>query len=938
MPFRSNPIRNLKQFLALTLVLLFVVSPVTAGIRISATDGIVMTGADGIVMDGVDGIVMTGADQFFNSTTNGIVMTGADGAGGTGADGIVMTGADNVAYSNSFRSTHADGIVMTGADGIVMTGADGIVMTGADGTTRTVDAVTVILPTGIVMTGADGIVMTGADGVRQEANDGIVMTGADGIVMTGADGIVMTGADAMRVVGADGLVYSVAPEGVRFSDVEGIVMTGADGIVMTGADILMMTGADGLIRDISDTTGIGLQSVDPELASKLNQLTDDSTINIVIVYHQLPTDADLAELQRIGIVGGTRYRVLPAVTISGTVEQIAAISKLPSVRSVYGNRTLTFNSEPEVRAITGVNRAWKDTEITGTNRGLPVSGRNVTVALIDTGIDSTHGDLANRVTKNIKLAGLQSASVGFNYPVNSESLPNTDQAYGHGTFVAGVIGGNGSLSGGKYSGVAPNARLVGLSAGDVNLVYVLEGFDYLLANANNLGVRVVNCSFSANTNFDFDDPVNVATKMLTDAGVNVVFSAGNNGPGQDTMNPYAVAPWVISVGATDSYGKLAGFSARGGFANPLFHPTLVAPGVDVVSLRGSGVANVTGAAGVALGADSPRLTANELPHYTTSNGTSFSAPQVAGAIALMLEANPSLTPAEVKDILQRTATPLPPYYTFEAGTGMLNVHAAVLEAAIPTRRIGTWRGTLDRNQVEFANDAPATFSGIVQAGKTADTLVSIPQGAISASLQIGWGPLWTPNDLGLYVYDQLNLLKGQSNTPNLSGLTGKREGITLLTPVPGTWRVSVRNTFGSLSTAQQYYGVVRIGRAQYANMTDIHTLSPSLREDIYQSIRTFTMWPIGSEFHPEYAVTRSDFASAMVLGGRIPQYLPGQSNYSDVTDASTMLFVESVQSAPGRPAVYRYHVWTVSTFGKHEPARSGRRACSCYWPARRSGI
>ena len=67
----------------------------------------------------------------------------------------------------------------------------------------------------------------------------------------------------------------------------------------------------------------------------------------------------------------------------------------------------------------------------------------------------------------------------------------------------------------------------------------------------------------------------------------------------------------------------------------------------------------------------------------------------------MLEANPSLTPAQVKDILQRTATPLPPYAGFEVGTGMLNVHAAVLEATFPERRIGTWRGTVDRNQVEF---------------------------------------------------------------------------------------------------------------------------------------------------------------------------------------------------------------------------------------------
>ena len=137
---------------------------------------------------------------------------------------------------------------------------------------------------------------------------------------------------------------------------------------------------------------------------------------------------------------------------------------------------------------------------------------------------------------------------------------------------------------------------------------------------------------------------------------------------------------------------------------------------------------MTGATGIA-GADAQRLSAAELPNYTTANGTSFSAPQVAGAIALMLEANPNLTPAEVKDILQRSATPLPPYYTYETGTGMLNVHAAVLEAAYPSRRIGAWRGTVDRNQVEFLSDAPIPFSGTVQPGTTTDISVPVPEGA-----------------------------------------------------------------------------------------------------------------------------------------------------------------------------------------------------------------
>ncbi|HEX6624802.1 MAG TPA: S8 family serine peptidase [Pyrinomonadaceae bacterium] len=193
-----------------------------------------------------------------------------------------------------------------------------------------------------------------------------------------------------------------------------------------------------------------------------------------------------------------------------------------------------------------------------------MTGRGVTVAVLDTGLDATHADIAGRVVRNVKLADLLGLPLlGFGYPLNVEGLPNTDLASGHGTFVGGVVAGSGARSGGKYAGVAPGARLVGLSAGDAGLLFVLAGFDYLLDRGPSLGVRVVNCSFSAGTVYDANDPVNVATRMLTDAGVNVVFSAGNEGPGAGTLNPYAAAPWVVSVGATDARGRLAAFSSRG---------------------------------------------------------------------------------------------------------------------------------------------------------------------------------------------------------------------------------------------------------------------------------------------------------------------------------------------------------------------------------------
>jgi hypothetical protein len=190
------------------------------------------------------------------------------------------------------------------------------------------------------------------------------------------------------------------------------------------------------------------------------------------------------------------------------------------------------------------------------------------------------------------------------------------------------------------------------------------------------------------------------------------------------------------------------------------------------------------------------------------------------------------------------------------------------------------------------------FSGTVQPGSSADTTLMMPDGAVSASVQISWGSLWSTNDLGLYVYDQSGVIRGQSNAINLPGLNGKREDVSLAMPAGGAWRISVRNTLGALGTPQQFYGTLEIGRASYARMKDVDALSPTLRDEVYQSLRSFTMWPIGSRFGADFGVSRSDLATALVLSARVPQYLPGQPSYQDVPDAGTMLFVESVQASP----------------------------------------
>ena len=898
----NHLVRKVHVTIALVLVVLMSSVPALAGLTIIGSNGITASGADGINFWNTSGITASGADSVLAFSPNGITASGADGITASGADGITASGADGITASG------ADSTTITRADSLTAaSGPNGITISGADGNTYQADSIIVRNPTGITASGADNVIATGTNGITASGADTRNIAHADGITASGADSVVtINGATGITATNASGVTFAVTPSAVTITGVSGITATGADGITISGADNFVLTGVAALMAALN-ATGIstGIASVDPELAVLLNNATDDSSVDAVITYRTMPTDGDIADLQLIGVLGGTRYHSLPMISVTTTKTQLMAISQLPHVRSIYGNRTLQWNLEAATRNTIGSDRVRRSAELTSANHGSPVTGRDVTVAVLDTGVDGTHGDISGRVVQNVKLADTQSLGVGFNYPVVSANLPNTDQVYGHGTFVAGVIAGNGQQSAGKYAGVASGANILGISAGDATLLFILSGFDYLLTNAQAFNVRVVNCSFSANTVFDVNDPVNIATKMLTDAGISVVFSAGNTGPGSDTLNPYSVAPWVISVGATDNVGRLADFSSRGEFGSPLFHPTLVAPGVKTVSLRPSSLVSITTVSG--LGEADSQLSASELPYYTTGSGTSFSAPEVAGVIALMLEANPQLTPAQVRDILQRTATPLPAYYLYEVGAGLLNAQAAVLEAAFPKRHFGSWRGVAFQNQVEFSQSPPQTFTGSAAPGSSTDTALALPANTVRASLQIAWGGLTSVNQLSLALIDPAGAQQVLANAATAPGLTGRRQRTSIDSPAAGILTARVSNVVGTASTpntdnsstgTQSFYGVFQTMTARYAPLGDLSSVDGSSLSEVNQSFRSLVMAPIGQRFRPNFVVTRADLGQTMVLGGRVPQYMPSASNYPDVRDQATTLVVESAQASP----------------------------------------
>ena len=383
----------------------------------------------------------------------------------------------------------------------------------------------------------------------------------------------------------------------------------------------------------------------------------------VLTFSQYPTAAVLQALRAAGLQVRA-YRALPMVAVQGTALQLSSLPALAGLRAIHLDRRLSYFLD-ESAPLIGAPRAWGE---------LGITGQGVTVAVIDSGIDATHRDLpyGSKVVQNVKLApNLFGAG-----PLVLEGLANTDTTSGHGTHVASTAAGSGAALGGRYRGIAPGARLVGVGAGEALFILTaLEAFDWVLQNRLKYGIRVISNSWGTSGAFDANDPINVASRLAHDGGLAVVFAAGNAGPGNNTLNPYCVAPWVICVAAGNKDGAtLADFSSRGIAGDALYQPTLTAPGVDIAAARATTgiVMNAFFAVDlVNLGADAA--------YYTAASGTSMATPHVSGAIALMLQANPALTPDALKSLLQSSARPMA-YGRHEAGAGYLDAYGAVRAA------------------------------------------------------------------------------------------------------------------------------------------------------------------------------------------------------------------------------------------------------------------
>jgi serine protease AprX len=273
-----------------------------------------------------------------------------------------------------------------------------------------------------------------------------------------------------------------------------------------------------------------------------------------------------------------------------------------------------------------------------------LTGKGVTVALVDTGIDGTHPDLKGRV-------------VAWKDLINGKTAAYDD--YGHGTHCAGIIGGTGAASSGKYKGVAPEVQFIGVKVlgkdGSGSLSTIISGVEFA-ANSN---ASIISMSLGSDEHTQsMDDAVRSAVQK----GKIVVCAAGNSGPGSKTIGCPADTPEVITVGATDKSDNIASFSSRGPTSSGAQKPDISAPGKDIISTRATGIQ------------DSKAIET----YYLSMSGTSMATPMVSGAIALMVQKKPGMTPAEAKTILEKSAKQLGtkvPNYDF--GYGRISVKNAI---------------------------------------------------------------------------------------------------------------------------------------------------------------------------------------------------------------------------------------------------------------------
>jgi serine protease AprX len=418
-----------------------------------------------------------------------------------------------------------------------------------------------------------------------------------------------------------------------------------------------------------------LLKLDPVVQHRATLLTGRSRVVVRPAIGSSLAQADLA----IQLVGGTLGRMLPIIGGRAATVPNAAIATLAGSAAI-GRMSV------DRLAVGALERTGATIGSTVARADFGYDGSGITVATIDSGIVGWHDDLAD----SAQSAQRVDRFVDF---VNGRTQPYDD--YGHGSHVAGIIAGSGYDSSGRRSGIAPAAHLVVLkvldSTGQGRISDVIAALDYAVAHRDELHIRIINLSVAAAVYESYTtDPLALAAQRAVSAGLVVVAAAGNNGRGPTGHTRYGGitapgnAPWVLTVGASSHMGTtdraddtVAVFSSRGPAAVDYnAKPDVVAPGVGIESIVTPETAFYSTKSAYLLDGTIP----TPYRPYLSLSGTSMATPVVSGTVALMLQANPSLTPNAVKAILQYTSQIYPAYDRLTQGAGFLNAAGAIAVA------------------------------------------------------------------------------------------------------------------------------------------------------------------------------------------------------------------------------------------------------------------
>ncbi len=532
------------------------------------------------------------------------------------------------------------------------------------------------------------------------------------------------------------------------------------------------------------------EKVDPALASRLNSLAVNALSEVVIVF------TDLSAAPRVQAIASTFYQmqVLPMAGAVLTTSQIQQLATWPEIYSITGNEPLEYFLHESVQVI-HADQVWTQYDQRGGN---PF----VSVAILDSGIDASHADLlfGSKVIQNVKL---------LPFTASLENVVTTDTSSGHGTHVAGIVGGTGFMSDGYYRGVAPDVKLVGLGSGEgISILFAVEGYDWILANHATYKIRVVNNSWgSTGGTINLRNPVIAATYEAYKQGILSVFASGNDGS-YDVMNPYSLAPWLLSVAAGKKDGSLAEFSSRGRDGDYFKHPDITAPGSNIYSTRSKTGAAVAEAS---INPVNPAWTAS----YTVLSGTSMATPHVTGAAALLFSGNTELSPDEVMDLLTSEAAPIPGFVLHEAGYGYMDVLASYQASLAYPGNMNTFLAGNRLHNIDevlgFDPDAGVNFDQFVYtctsvgvvgvAGDCFEHTFTVSADVLFVDIRVSWIPQ-QDDAWDIEVTDPQGRLAASSGN-----FVGQPEAVLFVPEVTGTYTLEV---IPFLNVASEYTASIKL--------------------------------------------------------------------------------------------------------------------------------